>query len=384
MEIYLDNSATTSVLPSVKEAMSQMFDMEYGNPSSMHLKGVAAEEKVLEAAKKIAATLGAKEKEILFTSGGTEGNNLAIIGAARAKARAGKHIITTSIEHASVHNVMEHLEAYGHEVTYLPVDSRGFVTAGDVLDALRPDTVLVSVMMVNNEIGTREPVEEIGKALKDVAPNVLFHVDAIQGYGKYRIRPARCGIDLMTVSGHKIHGPKGVGFLYIRDKVKIDPILFGGGQQNGLRSGTLNTPGIVGLGIAAEEINRELEAHTEQMYRLKERLTEGLKSLEGVAINGPAPREGAPQIVSASFAGLRSEVLLHALEEEQIYVSAGSACGSAHPEDNRTLYAIGLRGERLISTLRFSLSIYTTEEEIDRTLAVLREKLPVLRRFVRR
>ena len=384
MEIYLDNSATTPVLPSVKEAMSQMFDLEYGNPSSMHLKGVAAEEKVLEAAKKIAATLGAKEKEILFTSGGTEGNNLAIIGAARAKARAGKHIITTSIEHASVHNVMEHLEAYGYEVTYLPVDSRGFVTARDVLDALRPDTVLVSVMMVNNEIGTREPVEEIGKALKDVAPNVLFHVDAIQGYGKYRIRPARCGIDLMTVSGHKIHGPKGVGFLYIRDKVKIDPILFGGGQQNGLRSGTLNTPGIVGLGIAAEEINRELEAHTEQMYRLKERLTEGLRSLEGVAINGPAPREGAPQIVSASFAGLRSEVLLHALEEEQIYVSAGSACGSAHPEDNRTLYAIGLRGERLISTLRFSLSIYTTEEEIDRTLAVLREKLPMLRRFVRR
>ena len=384
MEIYLDNSATTPVLPSVKEAMSQMFDLEYGNPSSMHLKGVAAEEKVLEAAKKIAATLGAKEKEILFTSGGTEGNNLAIIGAARAKARAGKHIITTSIEHASVHNVMEHLEAYGYEVTYLPVDSRGFVTARDVLDALRPDTVLVSVMMVNNEIGTREPVEEIGKALKDVAPNVLFHVDAIQGYGKYRIRPARCGIDLMTVSGHKIHGPKGVGFLYIREKVKIDPILFGGGQQNGLRSGTLNTPGIVGLGIAAEEINRELEAHTEQMYRLKERLTEGLRSLEGVAINGPAPREGAPQIVSASFAGLRSEVLLHALEEEQIYVSAGSACGSAHPEENRTLYAIGLRGERLISTLRFSLSIYTTEEEIDRTLAVLREKLPVLRRFVRR
>lgn len=384
MEIYLDNSATTPVLPSVKEAMSQMFDMEYGNPSSMHLKGVAAEEKVLEAAKKIAATLGAKEKEILFTSGGTEGNNLAIIGAARAKMRAGKHIITTSIEHASVHNVMEHLEAYGWEVTYLPVDHQGRVAPEDVLDALRPDTVLVSVMMVNNEIGAREPVEEIGRALKDVAPQVLFHVDAIQGYGKYRIRPGRCGIDLMTVSGHKIHGPKGVGFLYIRDKVKIDPILFGGGQQNGLRSGTLNTPGIVGLGLAAEEICRDLEAHTEQMYRLKERLTEGLKALDGVTVNGPAPREGAPQIVSASFEGLRSEVLLHALEEEQIYVSAGSACGSAHPEDNRTLYAIGLRGEKLVSTLRFSLSIYTTEEEIDRTLEVLRAKLPLLRRFVRR
>ncbi|MBO4288469.1 MAG: cysteine desulfurase [Lachnospiraceae bacterium] len=384
MEIYLDNSATTPVLPSVKEAMSQMFDMEYGNPSSMHLKGVAAEEKVLEAAKKIAATLGAKEKEILFTSGGTEGNNLAIIGAARAKMRAGKHIITTSIEHASVHNVMEHLEAYGWEVTYLPVDHQGRVAPEDVLDALRPDTVLVSVMMVNNEIGAREPVEEIGRALKDVAPQVLFHVDAIQGYGKYRIRPGRCGIDLMTVSGHKIHGPKGVGFLYIRDKVKIDPILFGGGQQNGLRSGTLNTPGIVGLGLAAEEICRDLEVHTEQMYRLKERLTEGLKALDGVTVNGPAPREGAPQIVSASFEGLRSEVLLHALEEEQIYVSAGSACGSAHPEDNRTLYAIGLRGEKLVSTLRFSLSIYTTEEEIDRTLEVLRAKLPLLRRFVRR
>ena len=383
-EIYLDNSATTPVLPEVKEAMSRMLDMEYGNPSSMHLKGVLAEEKVLEAAKKIAATLGAKEKEILFTSGGTEGNNLAILGAARAKARAGKHVITTVVEHASVHNVMEHLEAYGYEVTYLPVDRRGLVTVGDVLDALRPDTILVSVMMVNNEIGTREPVEEIGLALKETVPEVLFHVDAIQGYGKYRIRPARCGIDLMTVSGHKIHGPKGVGFLYVRDKVKIDPILFGGGQQNGLRSGTLNTPGIVGLGLAADLIYHDLEEHTSQMYRLKKRLTEGLKALEGVTVNGPEPEAGAPQIVSATFRGVRAEVLLHALEEEKIYVSAGSACGSAHPEENRTLYAIGLRGEQLISTLRFSLSIYTTEEEIDRTLEVLSKKLPQLRRFVRR
>ena len=384
MEIYLDNSATTPVFPEVKDAMSQMFDMEYGNPSSMHLKGVKAEERVLEAEKRIAATIGAKEKEILFTSGGTEGNNLAIIGAARAKARAGRHIITTSIEHASVHNVMEHLETYGYEVTYLPVDAQGRVTAADVLDALRPDTILVSVMMVNNEIGTREPVEEIGMALKETASGVLFHVDAIQGYGKYRIRPSRCCIDLMTVSGHKIHGPKGIGFLYVRDKVKIDPILFGGGQQNGLRSGTLNTPGIVGLGLAAELIYRDLDANTEKMYHLKEHLTEGLKNLEGVTINGPAPREGAPQIVSASFRGLRAEVLMHALEEEGIYVSAGSACGSAHPEENRTLYAIGLRGEQLISTLRFSLSIYTTEEEIDRTLEVLKNKLPLLRRFVRR
>ena len=254
----------------------------------------------------------------------------------------------------------------------------------DVLDALRPDQVLVSVLMVYNEIGTREPVEEIGRGLKDLAPQVLFHVDAIQAYGKYRIRPARCGIDLLSASGHKIHGPKGVGFLYIRDKVRISPILFGGGQQNGLRSGTLNTPGIVGLGLAAQEICADLDVHTEKLYGLKERLTAGLRRLEGVTINGQPVREGAPHIVSASFAGLRAEVLLHALEAEGVYVSAGSACGSSHPEDNRTLYAIGLRGDALISTLRFSLGIFNTEEEIDRTLDVLRGLLPQLRKYVRR
>ncbi len=383
-EIYLDNSATTPVFPEVKAAMARMFDEEYGNPSSMHLKGVEAEECVDRAKKQIAATLSAKEKEILFTSGGTEGNNLAIIGAARAKERQGRHIITTGIEHASVHNVMKHLESYGYDVTWLPVDAQGLVDPRDVLDALRPDTVLVSVMMVNNEIGTREPVEEIGKGLKDLRPDVLFHVDAIQAYGKVRIRPERAGIDLLSASGHKIHGPKGVGFLYIRDKVRIAPILFGGGQQGGLRSGTLNTPGIVGLGLAAELVCRDMDAHAALLYGLKERLAEGLRGLEGVTLNGQPGREGAPHIVSASFEGVRAEVLLHALEERGIYVSAGSACGSSHPEDNRTLYAIGLRGERLISTLRFSLGIYNTEEEIDRTVAVLGELLPQLRRFIRR
>lgn len=384
MEIYFDNSATTPVFPCVREVMMRTMEDDFGNPSSMHRKGMDAEKYIRTAKTQIAKTLKVDEKEILFTSGGTESNNTAILGTVSANPRLGKHLITSAIEHPSVANTMHWLEGQGYRVTYLPVDHEGRISLEDLAAAIDDETVLVSIMMVNNEIGTREPIEEISRVIKEKNPNTIFHVDAVQAYGKYVIRPKKWGIDLMSVSGHKIHGPKGVGFLYIRDKVKINPIIFGGEQQKGLRSGTENVPGIAGLGAAAEEIYREHESRTAYLYGCKSRMTEGLLQLEGVTVNGPAVDDGAPHVVSASFAGVRSEVLLHALEDKGIYVSAGSACASNHPGLSSTLVAIGLDPKLLDCTLRFSFSIFTTEEEVDETLKALKELLPFLRKYTRK
>lgn len=384
MEIYFDNSATTPVFPCVREVMMHTMEDDFGNPSSMHRKGMDAENYIRTAKTQIAKTLKVDEKEILFTSGGTESNNTAILGTVSANPRLGKHLITSAIEHPSVANTMHWLEGQGYRVTYLPVDHEGRISLEDLAAAIDDETVLVSIMMVNNEIGTREPIEEISRVIKEKNPNTIFHVDAVQAYGKYVIRPKKWGIDLMSVSGHKIHGPKGIGFLYIRDKVKINPIIFGGEQQKGLRSGTENVPGIAGLGAAAEEIYREHESRTAYLYGCKSRMTEGLLQLEGVTVNGPAVDDGAPHVVSASFAGVRSEVLLHALEDKGIYVSAGSACASNHPGLSSTLVAIGLDPKLLDCTLRFSFSIFTTEEEVDETLKALKELLPFLRKYTRK
>lgn len=384
MEIYFDNSATTPVFPCVREVMMRTMEDDFGNPSSMHRKGMDAENYIRTAKTQIAKTLKVDEKEILFTSGGTESNNTAILGTVSANPRLGKHLITSAIEHPSVANTMHWLEGQGYRVTYLPVDHEGRISLEDLAAAIDDETILVSIMMVNNEIGTREPIEEISRVIKEKNPNTIFHVDAVQAYGKYVIRPKKWGIDLMSVSGHKIHGPKGIGFLYIRDKVKINPIIFGGEQQKGLRSGTENVPGIAGLGAAAEEIYREHESRTAYLYGCKSRMTEGLLQLEGVTVNGPSVDDGAPHVVSASFAGVRSEVLLHALEDKGIYVSAGSACASNHPGLSSTLVAIGLDPKLLDCTLRFSFSIFTTEEEVDETLKALKELLPFLRKYTRK
>lgn len=384
MEIYFDNSATTPVFPCVREVMMRTMEDDFGNPSSMHRKGMDAENYIRTAKTQIAKTLKVDEKEILFTSGGTESNNTAILGTVSANPRLGKHLITSAIEHPSVANTMHWLEGQGYRVTYLPVDHEGRISLEDLAAAIDDETILISIMMVNNEIGTREPIEEISRVIKEKNPNTIFHVDAVQAYGKYVIRPKKWGIDLMSVSGHKIHGPKGIGFLYIRDKVKINPIIFGGEQQKGLRSGTENVSGIAGLGAAAEEIYREHESRTAYLYGCKSRMTEGLLQLEGVTVNGPAVDDGAPHVVSASFAGVRSEVLLHALEDKGIYVSAGSACASNHPGLSSTLVAIGLDPKLLDCTLRFSFSIFTTEEEVDETLKALKELLPFLRKYTRK
>ncbi len=382
-EIYLDNSATTRCYPAVADLVSRVMREDYGNPSSMHKKGIEAERYLRTAREIIAGNLKVNEKELYFTSGGTESDNLALIGAALANQRAGKHLITTCIEHPAVLNTMKYLEEQGFRVTYLPVDETGVVRLSDLEEALCEETILVSVMYVNNEIGSRQPVEEIGKLLKNRERPVLFHVDAVQAYGKYRIYPKRLGIDLMSLSGHKIHGPKGIGLLYAGEKVKIRPILFGGGQQKDLRSGTENVPGIAGLGEAVREIYTDFNGKIQRMYELKERFVEGVKELPGTTVNGPSHRDGAPHIVSVSFAGVRSEVLLHALEEKGIYVSAGSACASNHPAVSGTLKAIGVKGELLESTVRFSFSEFTTREEAEECLKALGELLPLLRRFTR-
>ena len=384
MEAYLDNSATTRCYEEVRDIVVKTMMEDYGNPSSMHLKGVEAEKYVKEAAREIARTLKVQEKEIYFTSGGTESDNWALIGTAMANQRKGKHIITTVFEHAAISAPAAWLEDQGFEVTRVPVDSRGNLSMEELAAAIREDTILVSAMYVNNELGAVLPVEEIGALIKEKNPDTLFHADAIQAYSKYRIFPKKMKIDLLSVSSHKIHGPKGAGFLYIGEKVKIHPLILGGGQQKGMRSGTDNVPGIAGMGEAARIIYEHLEENTSRMRKLKEYFRGELEKIDNVEINGPVAGEGAPHILNASFLGVRSEVLLHALEDQGIYVSAGSACSSHKRTGSPSLGAIGLSPERKESAVRFSFSEFTTKEELDYTLETLKSLLPMLRRYARR
>ena len=384
MEVYLDNSATTMCYPEVGELVYNVMCRDYGNPSSMHRKGVQAEHYVRKSGETIARLLKVNAKEIFFTSGGTESDNLALIGCARANRRSGNHLITSSVEHPAILNTMRYLEEEeGFRVTYLPVDEYGMIRLDALKEALCPETILVSVMYVNNEVGTVQPVQEAARIAKQYKPSVLVHTDAVQGFGKYRIWPKRMGIDLLTASGHKIHGPKGVGFLYVDSRVKIRPVMFGGGQQKDLRSGTENVPGIAGLGLASEMIYRDLDRKTETMRQLKAHFLDGLSKIEHTKVHGFTDENSAPHIVSAGFAGVRSEVLLHALEDKGICVSSGSACASNHPAVSGVLKGIGASREYLDSTLRFSMSEFTTKEEIDYTLETLYNCIPMLRRYTR-
>ena len=383
MEAYFDNSATTKVLDSVKDIVVKTMTEDYGNPAAKHRKGMEAEQYIRDARKIIADTMKVQEKEILFTSGGSESNNMALIGAAWANQRAGKHIISTSIEHPSVYNPLGVLEELGFEVTILPVDHDGHISLKELEEAIRPDTILVSTMYVNNEVGAVEPVEEISKIIKAKNPSALYHVDAIQAYGKYVIRPKKQGIDLLSVSSHKIHGPKGVGFLYIRNGVKIKPLIYGGGQQAGMRSGTENVPGVAGFGAAAKEMYTNHAEKVQKLIELKDYMTDRLGEIEGTVINSKKGEASAPQIVSVSFEGVRSEVLLHALEDKGVYVSSGSACSSNHPGISGTLKGIGVAQKLLDSTIRMSFGMFNTKEEVDYTIDVLKELVPVLRRYQR-
>lgn len=383
MEAYFDNAATTRVLDSVRDIVVKTMTEDYANPAAKHRKGMEAEQYICRARHLIAGTLKAGEREILFTSGGSEANNMALIGTALANQRKGRHIISTAVEHPSVYNPLIYLKEQGFEVTFLPVDREGHISMAALKQAIRPDTILVSVMYVNNEVGSVAPVETISRLIKAENPGLIFHVDAIQAYGKFPIRPRQQGIDLMSASGHKFHGPKGVGFLYIARGIKVKPLIYGGGQQWNLRAGTENVPGIAGLGVAAAEMYDGLEQKVSHLTALKDYLTDRLEEIEGTTINSRRGAESAPHIVSASFAGVRSEVLLHALEDRGIYVSSGSACSTHHPGVSTTLKGIGVLPQLLDSTLRFSFGLFNTTEEIDYCIGVLKELLPVLRRYQR-
>ena len=384
MDAYFDNSASTKVSKKVIDTMLKTMREDYANSSAKHIKGVDAEKYVKDAAETIAKTLKVKKSEIIFTSGGTESNNMALLGTAMAKKRLGKHIIISGIEHPAVYMPATFLAEEGFELTVLPVDKTGRVDLEVLKESIREDTILASIMYVNNEIGAVEPVDEISKIIKSKNANTLFHVDAIQAYTKLRINPKTQGIDMLSASGHKFHGPKGVGFLYINSDVKINPIIFGGGHQRGMRSGTLNTTGIAGMGVAAKEAYDEFDNRIEKIKSLKNFIMDELEKIEGAVLNTGRGDNFAPQIISVSFEDIRAEVLLHALEDRGIYVSSGSACSSNHPGISGTLKAVGIREDLLDATIRISLSELNNMEEAKYLIDNLNELLPLLRKFVRK
>lgn len=383
MQVYLDNAASTRVSKSVIELMNKAMAEDYANPSAKHLKGMEAEKYLKEAAAKIAKTMKVSEKELVFTSGGTESNNMALIGAAMARQRYGKHIISTAIEHSAVHQVLVHLADLGFEYSILKVDEKGQISLEELKSLLRADTILVSVMYVNNEIGAVQDIKAIADIVHGYNKDIYMHTDAIQAYGKFKIFPKKEGIDLLSVSAHKLHGPKGSGFLYIDERVNIKPIIYGGGQQRGLRSGTLNIPGIAGLGEAAKEAYEDFDKEVEYIYGLRDYLIDEITKLndEGIKLNCEKGVKFAPHVLSISISGVRAEVLLHAMEERGIYIASGSACSSNHPGLSGTLKGIGLKEEFLSSTVRVSFSKYNNKEELDFFLANLKELIPQLRRY---
>ena len=384
MDVYFDNAATTKVISEVREIMLETIDIDFGNPSSVHMKGVEAERYLRNARTIISRGLKCEKKEIIFTSGGTEANNLALLGICEANRRAGNHIITTSIEHASVYNPILHMENKGYRISFLPVDSRGIISVESLKQELCEETIIVSVMAVNNEIGAVEPLEQIAEVIRQYnnehGKKIIFHVDAVQAFCKYKIYPRRIGIDAMSMSGHKIHGPKGSGALYVGSDVKINPIVFGGGQEGGIRSGTENTAAIAGMAKAVEIMYSKMEDNNKKMRRVKNALVDGATSIKGVSYNYGE----APHIVSLSFQGIKSEVMLHALESRGIYVSSGSACSSNHPSISGVLKAIGLDNSLLDSTLRFSLCDDNTLEEVEYVVDTLKELVPMLRKYTKR
>lgn len=382
MEIYLDNSATTKPYQEVVDKMVLALTTQYGNPSSIYKKGIEVEREIKEIRRNIARSLGAKETEIYFTSGGTECNNTIIRSVANLNKKTKNHIISTVIEHPSVLNTLKDLEADGFEVTYLPVGKDGKISLENLKNAIKKETILVSVMHVNNEIGTIQPIEEIGKYLKSLDEKVYFHVDGVQSYAKIKFRPSRYNIDFMSVSGHKLHGPKGIGFMYVKENNRIKPLLTGGGQEIGIRSGTENVPGIYGIGEAIRILNQDLEGTIDKIRGLRDLLKEEiLANIDNVKIN--SPEDGVCHVLNVSFRGVRGEVLLHYLEQKEIYVSTGSAC-SSKKKGSHVLNAIGLTPDEIEGAIRFSLSDLNTKEEIMQTVEVLKESVSDLRMIIGR
>ncbi|MBE5040024.1 cysteine desulfurase family protein [Ructibacterium gallinarum] len=378
MERYFDNSATTQPYPQVTAKVAEVMQNQYGNPSSLHRLGIAAEKEVKAAREAIAQTLKASPGEIYFTSGGTESNNLAIRGVCAAS--RGRQIISSPLEHPATLNTLMYLKKKGYRIDFIPVDHDGIISLPAFEDLLCDDTALVTVMLVNNEIGSVQPISRLAEIMKRKNKRAYLHVDAVQGYCKVPCDAKTLGADLLSISGHKIHGPKGIGVLYVKKGTKIAPILFGGGQQDNLRSGTENVPGIAGIGLAASLCYQHMATAVPRMHMLRQRLEKGLReNLSDIKIN--TPENCAPHILNVSFAGVRSEVVLHSLEDEEIYVSSGSACSSHKKEPSYVLTAIGTDRNMIDGSIRLSLSEFTTQDDIDAAVEALTRIVTMLRRI---
>lgn len=384
MEIYLDNAATTKVSVLAAEAMMHVLTQNYGNPSSLHHKGFEAEKAVENSRQIIAGAMKVAKKDVYFTSGGTEGNNMALYGVANAYQREGKHILVSSIEHPSVREAAFAYEDLGYHIEEIAADNKGYMDPLRIKEMIKEDTILISIMHVNNEIGTIQDLIAIIEAVKSVNNKTIIHVDAVQSFGKYALFPSRLGIDLMTISSHKIHGPKGTGAIYINPKIKMKPLLVGGDQQKGVRSGTENVPGIVGFGIAAKEAYDQLEQNANYISGIRAYAIDQLQNnVEGIEFNSD-PIKGAYHILNIRVVGVKSEVLLHSLEESNIYVSTGSACSSNKKHHSSTLQALGQASDETDQAIRLSFSKYNTMEDIDILVDKLNQVLPMLRRFKRK
>lgn len=369
--IYFDNSATTKPYKEVLNSFIKVSEDFFGNPSSLHRIGGQAEKLLQQARSQIANLLNVKETEILFTSGGTESNNLAVKGVALAHRERGRHIITTGMEHASIYNAMEQLQTLGYEITYIQPDSHGFISTEAVEKEMRDDTILVSVIHVNNEVGTIQPIEQIGSMLKKY-PKAVFHVDHVQGVGKVQLDLHKAGIDLCTISGHKFHGVKGTGALFVKDGIRLSPLFSGGNQEWKQRSGTENVAGMVAM---AKALRMTLENHKEklnQMIAALERLRDGISQIKEITIHTPN-ENSAPHILNFSVKGLRAETFVHALEEKDIYVSTTSACSSKKKAASKTLLAMGVPADQAESAIRISLSYSNTVIEAEQTVKAIAE-----------
>ena len=383
MEVYLDNSATTKPTPEVIDAINQAYLDYYGNPSSLHRKGLEAERLISQARRGIASSLGAGPEEIIFTSGGTESNNLAIIGFLKRARHLNKYLITTKIEHPSVLNVFKMLETKGYEVTYLNVDPAGIIDLNQLKTVLEKKPALLSVMLVNNETGALHPITEIAKLLSQSGKKTIFHVDAVQAFGKIPLQVNSLNIDLLTISGHKFHGPKGIGALYVKKGVNLRPLLYGGNQESGLRSGTENVPAIAGLGVATRQTMASLDEDAAKMRLLKDHLQNELqRTIPDIVINSPSGENSAPHILNVSFLGIKSEILLHALEQKEIYVSSGSACSSRRKTYSHVLQAMGRSKAELEGAIRFSFSRYNELADIDYLVEHLQTQVTNFRKII--
>lgn len=380
-EIYFDNAATTQVLPEVADLALHMMREEYGNPSALYQKGLRTERCVKQAREQIAAQIGAKPQEIIFTSGGTESNNMAVRGVMHNRAKRGRHLIISSVEHQSVMQTARALLEEDFDFDLLPVNGQGVINLAAVPKMIRPDTVLVSVMLVNNEVGALQPIAELRQAMNSVRANLLLHVDAVQGFGKMPLDVHQLGIDFLSVSGHKLHAPKGTGFLYVRQGLRVPPLLTGGGQEGGWRSGTENVPGICALGLAAQLAGEQMQARREQIEKVRQTFLQGLQNLDGWEINGPTAEAAyLPNILNIYFAGVKSEILLHLLETEGLLVAAGSACANNHKDSlSHVLRAMQLRRAQIEGSLRFSFSHLNTTEEAERAAQIICQQVPPLR-----